>query len=106
MATANITAISSPPPTLRAGIHDARLAASMDRSLLVFSAVERLSVLSSDIFDAVQEGESYERLTRQLLVLHENLQEVSMLAASARLEKLPPIVAAESLASITVSDGR
>lgn len=66
----------------------------MDRSLLVLNAVERLVVLSSAAVDAVQEGESYETLTRRLNVLHENLLEVSQLASRAKYEALsaePPI---------------
>ena len=92
MATANITTIS-PALLTRQGNegNSQQLAVSMDRVLLALNAIEGLVVLSGDLVDAVQEGESYETLTRRLEILHENMMEVSQLATEAKVASLAPV---------------
>ena len=53
--------------------------------LVVLNVVERLPVLSEGLVAAVDEGEPYETLCRQLRVLHRNLVEIALSAAAAKV---------------------
>ena len=72
MADGSVLRIPAVPTlTLQPGKPDRRLAESMDSTLLALQAMERMVDISSDILDAVQEGESYEVLVRGLVCLNE-----------------------------------
>jgi len=103
MATVNITTISPALLTRRSNAENPQeLAASMNRVLLALNAIERLVLLSGDIVDAAQEGESYETLTRRLNTLHGNMLEVSQLATEAKVATLAP---ADELPAVIASEG-
>jgi hypothetical protein len=56
--------------------------------LVVLNVVERLPVLSEGLMAAVDEGEPYETLCRQLRVLHHNLVEIARSAAAAKVSSV------------------
>ncbi len=79
-----------PVLTRRSDRPDRRLAASMDQALLALHAMERLEVISSEILDGVQEGESYEVLVRRLVCLDNNLRSLRDIARKARISPVLP----------------
>lgn len=64
------------------------LANQMNDILMVLNVAERLPIFSEEIISAASEGEPYERLIRQIQVLHQNIQSLAELSVKAKFIEL------------------